>query len=127
AAIWGDSFFVEAACAKAISRDREVTKKGVVEPISIQKIVEQVAHHFDCSKNSIYKARRGRGAPNIPRWIAMKLSQDHSGRTLAEIASLFGVGNYCTVSQTVSRLNRLMLTDKVVSKRLNTISKDLTL
>jgi len=125
-AIWGDKIFAETACAKATSKDREVTKRGVIEPVSIQKIVKQVAYHFDCSKSSIYKARRGRGAPNIPRWIAMKLSQDHSGRTLAEIARLFGVGNYCTVSQTVSRLNRLVLKDKVVSEQLNTISKDLT-
>jgi len=57
----------------------------------------------------------------------MKLSQGYSGQKLAEIGKTFGVGNYCTVSQTISRLARLTESDKQIAKQLNAISKDLTL
>jgi len=56
----------------------------------------------------------------------MKLSQDYSGQTLVEIGKVFGVGHYCTVSQTISRLLRLMEKDSRVAIDLSTISKDLT-
>jgi chromosomal replication initiation ATPase DnaA len=56
----------------------------------------------------------------------MKLCQDYSGQTLQEIGRLFGVGNYCTVSQTISRLKDLAIEDKLVGEQINTISTDLT-
>jgi len=124
--VWGDSNFVEHAYAEANNWDREVTRKGIVEPIAMREIVSRVAQHSGCSKQSIYQARRGRGNPNIPRWIAMKLCQDYSGQTLEKIGRLFGVGNYCTVSQSISRLKRLANEDKSVRDQLNTISTDLT-
>ncbi|MCU7906816.1 MAG: hypothetical protein KZQ76_13430, partial [Candidatus Thiodiazotropha sp. (ex Epidulcina cf. delphinae)] len=124
--IWGDRHFAERAFAKASSWDQEVTNKGVVEVISMQDIVSRVAQFFGCSEQSIYQARRGRGSQNIPRWIAMKLCQDYSGQTLEGIGGLFGVGNYCTVSQTIARLKRLVKEDKCVKDKIYTISTDLT-
>ncbi|MEW8045161.1 MAG: transposase [Candidatus Thiodiazotropha endolucinida] len=124
--IWGDRNFTTSAFAKAGSWDSEVVKKGVAEVISMQGIVSRVAQHFDCSEQSIYQARRGRGSQNIPRWIAMKLCQDYSGQTLEEIGGLFGVGNYCTVSQTIARLKHLVKEDKRVRDQIYTISTDLT-
>ncbi len=125
-AIWGDSEFAECAVGGAGKWDREVTRKGIVEPIAMREIISRVARHTGCSEKSIYQARRGRGSPNIPRWIAMKLCQDYSGQTLAKIGRVFGVGNYCTVSQSVARLKRLANEDKSVMDQLNTISTDLT-
>jgi hypothetical protein len=125
-AIWGDRGFAESAYAKASSWDKEVTKKGIVEEVPMADIVSHVAQFFDCSEQSIYQAQRGRGNKNIPRWIAMKLCQDYSGQTLQEIGKLFGVGNYCTVSQTISRLKDLAIEDKRVGEQINTISTDLT-
>ena len=77
--IWGDAAFAKTAYAAAKSWDQEVTRGGVVKPIAARTIVSRVAFHSSCSEQSIYRARRGRGNPNIPRWIAMKLCQDHSG------------------------------------------------
>jgi chromosomal replication initiation ATPase DnaA len=115
-AIWGDKSFVEVAYAEAKSGSKEIKKSGVVEPISIKHIVRCVAQHFQIGEQDVYRARRGAGNKNIPRWIAMKLSQDYSGQKLTEIGKAFGVGNYCTVSQTISRLMRLMASDKKVAK-----------
>ncbi|VAW88818.1 hypothetical protein MNBD_GAMMA17-1283 [hydrothermal vent metagenome] len=112
--IMGDKAFSESAYANAANWDREITRKGIVGPIAAQTIVSQVARHFSCTEQSIYHARRGRGSPNVPRWIAMKLCQDNTGQTLETIGKLFGVNNYCTVSQTVSRLKLLTNKDKTV-------------
>jgi chromosomal replication initiation ATPase DnaA len=92
----------------------------------MKEIVSRVAAFFDCTEQSIYQAQRGRGSRNIPRWIAMKLCQDYSGQTLEEISKIFGIGNYCTVSQTIARLKCLLKDDKRVRGQINTISKDLT-
>ena len=56
----------------------------------------------------------------------MKLCQDHSGQTLEKIGRLFGVGNYCTVSQSIMRLKHLANEGNSVKNQLNTISTDLT-
>ncbi|MCU7815441.1 MAG: transposase [Candidatus Thiodiazotropha sp. (ex Rostrolucina anterorostrata)] len=124
--IWGDKHFTESALAKASSWDQEVTRKGVVEVVSMQDIVSRVAAFFGCSEQSIYQAQRGRGSKNIPRWIAMNLCQDYTGQTLEEIGRVFGVGNYCTVSQTIARLKCLAKEDKRVRDQIITISTDLT-
>jgi REP element-mobilizing transposase RayT len=125
-ALWGDKAFAERAYTNALSLDEEISRTGIQEPIAMNRIVKHVASHFCCSEESVYKARRGRGAPNIPRWVAMKLCQDYSGATLTQIGSLFGVGNYCTVSQTISRLKKLLDTDRGLMEQLYTISQDLT-
>ncbi len=126
-AIWGTRDFVKQATAHSNHWQKEVSRGNVVEPITIAVIVKRVAQHCQCSEQSIYHAQRGKRSSNLPRWLAMKLSQDNSGQSLSHIARQFGVGNYCTVSQTIARLNRRMEEDSQVREQLNTISKDLTL
>jgi len=125
-ALLGDKAFAKHAYAKALSRDKEISMRGAVAPVEIRYIVSRVAKHFHCSERSIYETPRGRGPKNIPRWAAMRLCRDYSGRTLVEIGKMFGVGNYCTVSQTIARLGRLTETDERLRMQLDTISKDLT-
>ncbi len=125
-AIWGDKHFAKIAYTQARSGSTEINKSNSVELIEINRIVQQVADYFEHSEETIVKAKRGPNSKNIPRWIAMKLSQDHSGQKLADIGKIFGVGNYCTVSQTISRLMKLAEKDKQVARDLSAISKDLT-
>jgi hypothetical protein len=56
----------------------------------------------------------------------MKLCQDYSGKTLNEIAVHFNVSHYCTVSQTIGRLNRILKAGRRLQRELTTISQDLT-
>ncbi len=63
---------------------------------------------------------------NIPWWIAMKLCQEVGGAKLTEIAKVFNVGHYATVSQTIGRLNGLMDEDDEVVGGFNMLSQDLT-
>lgn len=125
-AIWGSREFAKQAVAQSNHWQKEVSHNNVVESVAIEDIVKHVAQHCQCSEQSIYRAQRGRGSRNLPRWIALKLSQEHSGQSLSYIAKRFGVGNYCTVSQTIARLDRCVEEDRQTREWLFTISKDLT-
>lgn len=124
--IWGDKAFCEIAYAKSDNWSREVARKGYREPIDSKQVVKHVANYYTCDEQSIYKATRGRGQKNIPRWVAMKLVQDYSDKTLNQLAVLFCVGHYCTVSQTIARLVKLMEVDEQLKKQVIAICKDLT-
>jgi len=56
----------------------------------------------------------------------MKLYQEAGGANLTEIAAVFNVGHYSTVSQTIRRLNALMVDDRDVMREFNILSQDLT-
>ena len=56
----------------------------------------------------------------------MKLCQEKSSAKLKDIAKLFNVSHYSTVSQTVARLAGLPKDDEAVQIDLNMLSQDLT-
>ena len=84
---------------------------------------EDVYYHV--TRTEITKGTRGRYSRNIPRSIAMKLCQIHSGPTLPVIAKHFNVKHYSAVSVTIARLNRLLEADKVIASKFSSISQDL--
>ena len=90
------------------------------------QIVKEVAAYYEISSNDVLTAKRGRAEKNVPRWIAIKLCQDVGGAKLTEIADLFNVSHYSTVSQTIGRLNRLMQVERDVAKVVYMLSQDLT-
>lgn len=124
--ILGDKFFKENAYGKALSLDIEIDKKGMKVPVSLEAVVACVAAFHKIDSKGITLTKRGRGQQNLPRWIAMKLCQEVGSAKLHEIAKLFRVGHYSTVSQTIARLNRLMEKDVDVLEIYNTLSQDLT-
>lgn len=71
---------------------------------SCKQIIAAVAKQFKVSEDSIYKAARGPGSKNVPRWVAMYLCQELSANTLQSIAKLFKLKRYGTVSTTVGKL-----------------------
>ena len=105
---------------------REVSQSRQQEVISLKMITKTVASFYGCNEKSILHAKRGRGEKNLPRWIAMKMSQDLSGLNLETIARHFNIGNYCTVSRTIRRLREEMEWDRKIAGDINSISKDLT-
>ena len=125
-AIMGDKSFKERAYGESQSLDVEIDKKGLKQPVSLMTIIEAVATKYHVSKKDICTAKRGKGARNVPRWIAMKLCQEVGGAKLNEIAKVFNVGHYSTVSQTIGRFNLLMLDDSEFAREFNVLSQDLT-
>ncbi len=73
---------------------------------SCKQIISAVAKQFKVSEASIYKASRGPGSKNVPRWVAMYLCQELSAVTLQSIAKLFKLKRYGTVSTTVGKLKK---------------------
>ena len=123
---WGDKQFKDRVLSRAKQSKTEVAKRSTRSVVSLTQIVKTVGQYYGIPTNQITIATRGRGPRNIPRWIAMKLCQDYSGKTLNEIAGHFNVSHYCTVSQTIGRLNRILKDARNLQKELNTISQDLT-
>ena len=93
---------------------------------SCKQIISAVAKRFKVTEASIYKAARGPGSKNIPRWVAMYLCQELSGVTLQHIAKLFKLKRYGTVSTTVGKLKREIEEDSSLKNITERLSKGLS-
>ena len=124
--VLGDKSFKEYAQGKAQSLDIEIDKKGLKYPVELMESIAAVASSYNVRVKDVFVAKRGKGVKNMPRWIAMKLCQEVGGAKLTEIARLFNVGHYSTVSQTIARLNLLMCKDSKLASEFNVLSQDLT-
>ena len=124
--VMGDRDFRDHARKQAQTIDQEVDVKGLMHPIDLNQIIKVVSDYYQVPDRELQQAARGRGAKNIPRWMAMKLCQEFGSASLMELADQFQVGHYSTVSQTIGRLNLLMQENIEVVKIYNVLSQDLT-
>ena len=106
--ILGDAAFTRRLRARKNPTQARGKSKGAQARLrpSIGKVVTAVSKHFKVSEKSIFRAARGPGSKNIPRWIAMYLCQELTGATLQEIAKRFGLKRYGTVSTTIGKLKK---------------------
>ncbi len=93
---------------------------------SCKQIITAVAKEFRVSEASIYKAARGPGSKNVPRWVAMYLCQELSAVTLQSIAKLFKLKRYGTVSTTVGKLKKEFAADKKLLASTEKLAKRLS-
>jgi REP element-mobilizing transposase RayT len=124
--VLGDKQFRKEAQKRSKSLDREIDKKGLKHPVALPQIIKAVANYYQVTGQAIKQGKCGRGNRNIPRWVAMKLCQEVGSAKLTEIAEIFEVGHYTTVSQTIGRLNRLMRESRQYEKDYIVLSQDLT-
>ena len=108
-AVRGSAGFVDKAHLHALSESREVKKYQSVKPF--KAVVGVVSEYYGCSVAAIVHSKRGRQERNTARWMAMKLSQEHTEMTLLELAREFHVGSYGAISTTVGKLNELLVVD----------------
>ncbi|OED42858.1 hypothetical protein AB833_05145 [Chromatiales bacterium (ex Bugula neritina AB1)] len=94
--------------------------------ISAEEILSATARHLDYNKNNLLNARRGRGADNVGRGIAMKLCQNLGSMKLSAMAELFGVGSDSAISLATGRFSQTLSTDRRLEKIFNCIYQDLT-
>ena len=104
--IMGDDKFCKAARKKRSATAARRVSRGANTKWrpSCKQIISAVANQYRVSESSIYKAARGPGSKNVPRWVAMYLCQELSAVTLQSIARLFKLKRYGTVSTTVGKL-----------------------
>ena len=110
-----------ATAARGISRGANAKWRP-----ACKQIIAAVAKRFKVTESSIYKAARGPGSKNIPRWVAMYLCQELSGVTLQHIAKLFKLKRYGTVSTTVGKLKKEISDDSSLSTAVERLSKRLS-
>ena len=122
--VMGDAKFKKAALKKRSATKTRGVSRGANAKWrpSCKQIVLAVAKRFKVSEASIYKAARGPGSKNIPRWMAMYLCQELSAVTLQSIAKLFKLKRYGTVSTTVGKLKKEFYEDP----KLLTVAEKLT-
>jgi len=106
--VMGDDKFKAAAAKKKSSTAARGVSRGAKSKWrpSCKQIISAVAKQFKVDEVSIYKAARGPGSKNVPRWVAMYLCQELSAVTLQTIAKLFKLKRYGTVSTTVGKLKK---------------------
>jgi REP element-mobilizing transposase RayT len=124
--VMGDKEFKFRSQQQARIVDEEIDKKGLKNPVEIAFIIKGVATFYQVSEKSITHAKRGKGEKNIPRWVVMKLCQEIGGAKLIEIAKQLNISHYSTVSQTIGRLNALIIEDNEVRAIFVKLSQDLT-
>ena len=106
--------------------DREVSGYKLLDTVSMEQVVQHVATYLGCDINDILYAKRGQGQKNQPRRIAMYFCQQKASATLPEIARLFNVSHYSTVSQAIRRLKVELGGDKRLAGLVKVLSQYLT-
>jgi putative transposase len=93
------------------SKRREVPQSSVLAP-DRERIFEAVCSVFNVERDELFKARRGR--TNDPRNMAVYLLRTMRGENTAEIAELFGVKTYSSVSSINTRMEERLGRDSEV-------------
>ena len=73
----------------------------------LDEIVAKVATHYKVSPEELVTSRRGRGAGNFPRKVAMYVAQVRGQYRLIEIADYFGLSHYGGVSSAISAVTQM--------------------
>ncbi|PCI76566.1 MAG: hypothetical protein COB20_10180 [SAR86 cluster bacterium] len=124
----GDDKFRKAAQKKKSATTARGVSRGANAKWrpSCKQIISAVAKEFKVAEKSIYKAARGPGSKNVPRWVAMYLCQELSAVTLQSIAKLFKLKRYGTVSTTVGKLKKEFGLDKKLVASTEKLTKRLS-
>jgi REP element-mobilizing transposase RayT len=122
-----DKFKASAAKKKSSTAVRGVSRGANAKwRPSCKDIITAVAKQFKVDEASIYKAARGPGSKNVPRWVAMYLCQELSAVTLQTIAKLFKLKRYGTVSTTVGKLKKEFAEDPKLQAATEKLIKQLS-
>lgn len=78
---------------------------------AIDEIIQKVCGFFSVQQKDLLTSRRGRGQKNLPRSIAIALCRSTGGYSLKEIAKVFGVSHYSSISVAIRRLQNSFLED----------------
>ncbi|MFQ5955554.1 MAG: transposase [Kiloniellales bacterium] len=78
---------------------------------SLERVSRLTASAFGVEGKELLVVRRGRGAGNLPRMVAMALGRSPGGHALKDIARHFGLGHYSSVTAAATRLERRLRDD----------------
>ncbi len=126
-AILGSQMFIEQIKIKQENADvvDRINKLQGILP-EIEDVVKKIAELFSVEVGSIIKARRGRGAENVPRWCAIYLSRELGSHQLNAIAAAFNMGHVSGVNLAISKLKSRIDVDPNLNDQLKPLTKILT-
>jgi chromosomal replication initiation ATPase DnaA len=101
---------------KQVDPEIPEAKRIPIRP-TLEAIVRVTAEHFGVSPEDLF--REGRG--NLPRAVAMALSRSLVGYPLKEMAQVFRMGAYASISVTARRLKEKMREDRVMNSQVDAI------
>ena len=78
---------------------------------------------FGVSNGELFQVSRGRGKHSAARSAAIYLARKTAGKPLGEIAEVFGLSHYGSVSGIIGRFARQMQEDKVLAALVNKTEK----
>lgn len=125
--ILGSESFRERMIERYVNSDKEIAEQKHVRGVpSATRIIRYIADVYHMKPGEVLSAKRGRGGRHYPRLIAMYLCQQLGRMSLNEIAELFGVGHYASISNTIGQLKKDMVNDKKLEKQIIHLTQDLT-
>lgn len=87
---------------------------------SIDEIIKAVAEKMEVRPADIVTGGRGRGA-NLPRQVAMYVCQQRGDHRLKDIAYAFGLKNYGSVADNISKLKQTLLEDRALRDKVQSL------
>lgn len=122
--ILGGEDFIEKIQGKLgeITNEASHLDKQALRP-TITRIVAVVSDFYRIPEREIYQTKKGRGARNRPRKLAMYLAQSTGGYRLTEIAEAFGLKHYGGVSSAIHGVRQEIEFDGSLRKEINAIIK----
>jgi putative transposase len=97
------------------AKRREVPQSAVLAP-SRERILESVCSVYGVERGELFKSRRGQ--ENGPRNAAVYLLRKVRGESSTDIASLFGLCTYSSVSSIIARINERLADDHVLREKI---------
>ena len=108
-------------------RSGEISGASLIfEEVPAHLIIEEVSKRFGIPVYDITEAKRGKGKKNIPRMVGMRLCQTLGRKKLSDIAKIFNVGHYSTVSSSIRILRKEVESNKKLQNLINILTQDLT-
>ena len=122
--ILGGEDFIEKIQGKLgeIADETSHLDKQALRP-TIARIVVAVSDYYRVPEREIYQTKKGRGASNRPRKLAMYLAQNAGGHRLTEIAEAFGLKHYGGVSSAIHGVRQEIEIEGSLRKEINAIIK----
>ncbi len=121
----GSDEFRNWAYSQRITDDLSISKQVInhLRP-SINEIVARVATVFKVTEKSILQSKRGRIPNNVPRWVAMYISQELGSMKLGDIAREFGLKRTGSIPTTITKLRVLLESNFALGRKVNRIMRE---
>ena len=113
--VLGDASFrhrVRRRLGPGVDRPEVADARRIMAPPSLERIARLTAAAFGVDESELHVERRGRGAGNVARMVAMALGRHPGGHALGDIARHFGVGHYSSITAAARRLDHRMRDDE---------------